>query len=198
MSSTRIQRIQEVLAHRQPGLTVVLENVFDPHNIAAVMRTCDSVGILEIYVLNTIPILERFEKTYHFRSGRSADKWMNVHHFTDITFCVAALRKNYQKIYSTHLSSDAVDLYQMDFATETVAIVLGNEQHGVSAEMLAVCDGNFIIPQVGMVKSLNISVACAVTLYEAFRQKKMAGHYDVPQLSPMVNARLEQEWGMKR
>jgi tRNA (guanosine-2'-O-)-methyltransferase len=75
--------------------------------------------------------------------------------------CFAALRKNFSVILTTHLSSDAIDLYSIDF-TQSVALVFGNEGDGVSEKARALADGNFIIPQVGMVQSLNISVACAV------------------------------------
>jgi len=104
------------------------------------------------------------------------------------------LRKHYKKIYTTHLSSDAVDLYDIDL-TESVALVFGNEHAGVSNELIERCDGNFIIPQVGIIKSLNISVACAVSLYEAFRQKKIAGHYNQLQLSGERLEQLKTNWG---
>ncbi len=194
MTPERTARIQHVLNHRQPNLTLVLENVFDPRNVTAIMRTCDSVGIMEIYVVNTLPVFQQFKKEYNFRSGRSASKWVELHLFTDLETCAKAVRAKYHKMYCTHLSSDAKDLYSMDFATESMALVLGNEQHGVSEELLQMCDGNFIIPQVGMIKSLNISVACAVTLYEAFRQKKLAGHYNAAQLAKSEKALLKKEW----
>ena len=166
MTPERSNRLHAVLGKRQPGITVVLENVSDPHNISAVMRTCDAIGIQDIYVLNTV--IQRHKK-WGAKSSSSAAKWLTVHQFTDVKSCFKALRKNYSKIYITHLSSDAVDLYDLDLS-ESVALVFGNEHAGVSEELIGLCDGNFIIPQVGIIKSLNISVACAVTLYEAFRQ----------------------------
>ena len=169
MTPERTERLTSVLNKRQPDLTVVLENVFDPHNISAVMRTCDAVGIQDIYILNhKIPPHRKFGE----RSSSSAAKWLTVHQFTDAVECFAALRENFKKIYTTHLSTDAVGLYELNL-TESVALVFGNEKLGVSEEIIAMADGNFIIPQVGIIKSLNISVACAVTLYEAFRQKIM-------------------------
>ena len=103
-------------------------------------------------------------------------------------------RKKYKKIYTTHLSTDAVDLYDMDL-TEDIALIFGNEHSGVSEELIGLADGNFIIPQVGIIKSLNISVACAVTLYEAFRQKTIAGHYLQPQISGIELETLRASWG---
>ena len=87
------------------------------------------------------------------------------------------MRQRFDKIYTTHLSKDATGLYELDF-TQKVALVFGNEHGGLSEETIALADGNFLIPQVGIIKSLNISVACAVSVYEAFRQKRDAGHYN--------------------
>jgi tRNA (guanosine-2'-O-)-methyltransferase len=191
MTPERIKRLNDVLEKRQPGLTVLLENVQDPHNISAVMRTCDAVGIQDIYVLNTqIPK----HKKWGARSSSSAAKWLTIHQFTDTKACFEALRKNFDKIYTTHLSTDAVGLHTLDF-TQRVALVFGNEHGGVSEETIALSDGNFIIPQVGIIKSLNISVACAVSVYEAFRQKSIAGHYEERQLPDTTFNELKTSWG---
>jgi len=191
MTPERYSRLTNVLNKRQPDITVVLENVLDPHNISAVMRTCDAIGIQDIYILNhKIPA----HKKWGAKSSSSAVKWLTIHQFTDANDCFTALRKKYTKIYTTHLSSDAVSLHDLDL-TESVALVFGNEHSGVSEEIIAMADGNFIIPQVGIIKSLNISVACAVTLYEAYRQKNQKGHYDHPKLMPEQLGQLRDEWG---
>lgn len=191
MTPERSQRLTRVLEKRQPQLTVVLENVFDPHNISAVMRTCDAVGVQDIYVLNTnIPR----HKKWGEKSSSSAAKWLTVHQFTDVDSCFEALRQKFDKIYLTHLDSVAVPLYRLDL-TQSVALVFGNEHSGVSENLMTRCDGNFVIPQVGIIQSLNISVACAVSLYEAYRQKSLAGHYDEPQLASGRLAQLKTEWG---
>jgi tRNA (guanosine-2'-O-)-methyltransferase len=191
MTPERHERLNAVLEKRQPDLTVVLENVFDPHNVSAVMRTCDAVGIQDIYILNNrIPP----HKKWGAKSSSSAAKWLTIHQFTDPGECFAALRRNYSKIYTTHLSTDGVGLHELNL-TEPVALVFGNEHSGVSDEIIALADGNFIIPQVGIIRSLNISVACAVTLYEAFRQKSNAGHYDRVKLEGDKMATLRKEWG---
>ena len=106
------------------------------------------------------------------------------------------MRKKYKKIYTTHLSTDAVSLYDINF-TESVALVFGNEHAGVSEEIIAMADGNFIIPQMGIIQSLNISVACAVSIYEAMRQKKNAGHYDKQRLDEGTFTTLLNEWGFR-
>jgi tRNA (guanosine-2'-O-)-methyltransferase len=192
MTPERSERLNSVLSKRQFNLTIVLENVADPHNISAVMRTCDAVGIQEIYILNTV--IPRHKK-WGAKSSSSAAKWLTIHQFTDVTACFEALRKKYKKIYTTHLSSDAVDLYDMNL-TDDVALVFGNEHSGVSEALIGLADGNFIIPQVGIIKSLNISVACAVSLYEAYRQKHLAGHYQQPSNQSATLDTLKASWGL--
>ncbi|MGB3005553.1 MAG: RNA methyltransferase [Chitinophagaceae bacterium] len=190
MTPERRDKLNDVLSKRQSNLTVVLENVFDPHNISAVMRTCDAIGIQEIYILNTkIPL----HKKWGARSSSSAAKWLTIHQFENAAECFALLRKNYAKILTTHLSSDAIGLYEIDM-TQPIALVFGNEHSGVSDEIRDLADGNFIIPQVGIIRSLNISVACAVTLYEAFRQKNNAGQYNQRSLDDVRYNELFKEW----
>jgi tRNA (guanosine-2'-O-)-methyltransferase len=190
MTPEREQRLKNVLNKRQDDLTVVLENVFDPHNISAVMRTCDAVGVQDIHVLNT---KIGKHKKWGARSSSSAAKWLTVHQHTDATVCFAELRKKFPLILTTHLSSSAISLYEIDF-TKPVALVFGNEHDGVSEEIRALADGNFVIPQVGMIRSLNISVACAVCLYEAYRQKQAATHYETVKLPDTVFKTLWDEW----
>lgn len=191
MTPERFNRLTAVLNKRQPDITVVLENVFDPHNISAVMRTCDAIGMQDIFILNNkIPP----HRKWGAKSSSSAAKWLTIHQYTNADECFAELRKRYKKIYTTHLSTDAVGLHQLNL-TEPVALVFGNEHSGVSDEIISMADGNFIIPQVGIIKSLNISVACAVTLYEAYRQKSLAGHYDAVRLPDNQLHTLQNEWG---
>jgi tRNA (guanosine-2'-O-)-methyltransferase len=193
MTPERSERLLSVLDKRQENITVLLENVFDPHNISAVMRTCDAIGIQEIYVLSTkIPA----HKKWGAKSSSSAAKWLTIHQFTNTKDCIGVLRKKYNRILTTQLSSDATSLHNIDF-TDKLALVFGNEHDGVSEEIRNLADGNFIIPQVGIIKSLNISVACAVTLYEAFRQKNIAGHYDKRSLPDAHFNALLSEWGFK-
>ena len=194
MTSQRLEKLTSVLDKRQDDITIVLENVFDPHNISAVMRTCDAVGVQEIYILNTkIPR----HKKWGPKSSSSAAKWLTVHQYENASACFSSLRKRYLSILTTHLSDDAVSLYQVDF-TKSIALVFGNEHNGVSDEIRALADGNFVIPQVGIIQSLNISVACAVSLYEAYRQKKLAGHYDRKSMDEAKYNELLKEWSFKR
>jgi tRNA (guanosine-2'-O-)-methyltransferase len=191
MTPEREQRITSVLNKRQENITIVLENVFDPHNISAVMRTCDAVGVQDIFVLNTrIPR----HKKWGAKSSSSAANWLTIHQYDNAEECFAQLRKRADHIFATHLSTDAVSLYEMDL-TGRIALIFGNEHSGVSEEMLPLTDGNFIIPQVGIIRSLNISVACAVTLYEAYRQKSAAGQYERQGLDAARYDQLLKEWG---
>ena len=190
MTPERREKLQAVLSKRQNDITVVLENVFDPHNISAVMRTCDAIGIQDIYVLNTrIPR----HKKWGARSSSSAAKWLTIHQCDHAAECFNSLRQRNFTILTTHLGSDAISLHSIDF-TKPIALVFGNEHDGVSEEIRNLADGNFIIPQMGIIRSLNISVACAVTLYEAFRQKMQAGHYNQRKLDDVMYNELLEQW----
>ncbi|WP_132054903.1 TrmH family RNA methyltransferase [Pseudocnuella soli] len=190
MTEARTEKIIQVLQRRQTGLTLVLENVFDRHNVSAIMRTADAVGVGELYVVNTqAPATEH----WGYRSSSGAYKWVKVHQFDELETCMIAVRNRYEKVLTTHLSSEAVSLFEIDF-TQSIALVFGNEQKGVSEALRGMADGNFIIPQMGMIHSLNISVACAVSLYEALRQKSAAGHYNQQQISAEQFDHLFQDW----
>lgn len=190
MTPERTEKLLKVLKHRQANLSIVMENVQDPHNISAVMRTCDAVGIQDLYILNTkIPRHEKFGA----KSSSSAAKWLTLHHYENINECFSELRKNYDTILTTHLATNAISLYEIDF-TKSVALVFGNEHDGVSEELRNLADGNFIIPQMGIIRSLNISVACAVSIYEALRQKTVAGQYNQASLSEQRRNDLMQHW----
>ncbi len=173
----RLLRIRRVLEHRQPTLTVVFENVHDTHNVSAVIRSCDAVGVAEAHGIysghQVFPELGE-------KSSASARKWVDLHLHQSVDECYTALRARGMRIFTTHMSSDAVSLHALDL-TQPIALVFGNEKEGVTAEAREKADGNFLIPQVGMIQSLNISVACAVSLYEALRQRISAGMYDAPQ-----------------
>jgi len=186
----RGQRIEEVLAHRQPTLTVVLENVHDPHNVAAVLRSCDAVGVLALHVVYTVEAPPaRLART----TSGSANKWIDVVTHSSIDACYGRLRDEGKRIIVTALDDGSVDLHRQDLAGP-VAVVFGNEQRGASTDAIAEADGTVFIPMMGMVESLNISVACAVTLYEAMRQRRDAGLYDAPQLPEADRASLGAAW----
>jgi len=189
-TEARTAKIKRVLEKRQLDLTVVLENVHDPHNVSAVLRTCDSVGIFEVYLVyhsgQKFPDLSK-------RSSASAVKWVNLNFYDNIQDCFSILKGKGFKIYTTALTKESVSIYSLDL-TQKVALVFGNEHTGVSDEAVMLADGNFIIPQVGMVESLNISVACAVSLYEAFRQRLSKGMYNIPQITGEHFQEIFQIW----
>lgn len=191
MTPEREKKFKEVIARRQPDLTVILENIHDPHNISAILRTCDAVGIMEVYVINTSGSLN---KKLGKKSSASARKWIKVNYFNDVISCVDSLKRNGFAIYATHLAADSVNLYGLDLA-RPACLAFGNEHAGVSEELLGHADGNFIIPMAGMIPSLNVSVACAVSLYEAYRQRAKEKMYDVPALSDIMGRELFSRWG---
>ncbi len=178
LNEERAGKIMACISRRQPTLTIVLENVHDPHNVSAVLRSCDAVGVLDVHLVyhsgQSFPELGE-------KSSASARKWVLTHKHHNIESCYAFLRSQGKTILTTAMGNEARSLYSVDF-TGPIAIVFGNEHAGVSDEAIAKADGNVLIPQVGMIQSLNISVACAVTLYEAFRQRMQHGMYDSPQM----------------
>lgn len=193
VSEKREEKMRSVIARRQPTLTIVLENIHDPHNISAILRSCDAVGIYEVYVLNS----EVYNsKKLGKRSSASARKWVKVHYFTDTQACVDELKAKGFALWGTHLSADARNLYELQLS-EPVALVFGNEHKGISGEILKHCIGNFIIPMAGMIPSLNVSVACAVSLYEAYRQREAAGMYEQPQFEATRVGDIYKEWSKK-
>lgn len=193
ITQRRLEKFRRVAARRQPDLTVVLENVHDPHNIGAVLRSADSVGVGEIFVLHTQGGAIRRNLKLGKRTSAGARRWVDVHYYVDVEACFAHVRRRYDRVLATHLDEEARTLHQLDL-TGPVALLFGNEHAGLSREALAHSDGNFIIPQVGMVESLNISVACAVSLYEAYRQRQAKGYYDdnLPQTEEQQEQRLEE------
>jgi len=193
MNPKRAEKFRAVANRRQHNFTVILENVHDTHNIGAVMRTCDSIGIHEIFALYTRPQNNKATLTLGKRTSGGTRKWIDVHFYHDLEACFEHVRSRYDKIYSTHLSDDAVSLYDLDL-TKSVALLFGNEHIGVTPEALAKVDGNFLIPQVGMVQSLNISVACAVSLYEGFRQRQAAGLYNLENRDTALDQQTFEEY----
>lgn len=188
----RVEKLRSVLERRQRSLTIVMENINDPHNISACLRSCDAVGILEIYlVYHSGQALPPTSKA----SSASANKWIKCNRFESIQSCYAELRKQNKKIFTTHLNKSAVSVYDLDL-TQNIALVFGNEHSGVSNEAVELADGNFLIPQIGVIQSLNISVACAVSLFEAFRQRQNKATKEQELSGNEINNKLKQ-WLLK-
>lgn len=194
MTPEREQKIKNAVKLTQPDLTVVLENIFDPLNISAVMRSCDAVGIREIFVIYTRDYLDKRGLVLGKRTSAGTFKWMDVYVFHDLNACIEQVRKRYGRILATLPGEHSQSLFEIDMTIPT-ALLFGNEDEGVSADALAACNGYFTIPQAGFAESLNISVACAVTLYEAYRQRSEKGWYgDHPKLSETQQTQLFKRW----
>lgn len=177
MHPKRLEKFRAVAGRRQPDLAVVLENVHDPHNIGAILRSCDAVGILHVFILFTEPHLQKDRVRLGKKSAAGARKWLDIHFYHEVEACVAHLRRDFDMLLGTQLGDHSQSVYDLDL-TQRMALVFGNESAGISPALQAHMDGNFLIPQAGMVQSLNVSVACAVSVYEAYRQRLLAGRYD--------------------
>lgn len=173
----RLTKLKDLVASRQFDLTVVLENVHDPHNLGAIIRTCEAVGVYTVYVVYSETGKNSIAHYIGKRASRGAKRWVKVEFFETMAACIQHLRANKYAILTTHLSESAKGIYETDF-TQKCAIVFGNEKDGISQLALQLSDANIIIPTYGMVQSLNVSVACAVTMFEASRQRRLAGSYN--------------------
>lgn len=185
----RLNKIKRVISQRQNSLSVILENIHDSHNVSAIYRTCDSVGIKGVSLLYT---KERFPKISKVTSS-SANKWVETVKHSNTKECFDNLRKKGFKIYASLLSETAIDLYSIDM-TEDVAFVFGNENRGISSEVAELADEVYYIPMRGMIQSLNVSVAAAVTLYEAQRQRTINGMYENSELDKIESEKMIDEW----
>ena len=191
-SPERTEKISNALSRRQPTLAVVLENIHDPHNVSAILRSCDAVGVLKVYLLYTV---EEFPDVVHTPAA-GTHKWLEFERHRSVASCFAALHSDGFQILATRIDTAAKPLYEYDL-TRPTAFVLGNEHRGISEEVAALADGMLFIPMMGMAESLNVSVATAVCLFEAFRQRRKHGMYATPQLSPEALRSKEIEWQLK-
>jgi len=171
MSPERFARIRQMLAARQPDLTVCLEQVNKAHNVSAIIRTADAVGIAQVHVVWPHARLKT-----NLTAAAGSNSWVQVQGHEDIGSAVKQLKSQGMQILATHLSASAVDFREIDF-TRPTCVLMGQEKTGITPEALALADQQIIIPMIGMVQSLNVSVAAALILYEAQRQRHNAGMY---------------------
>ncbi len=188
----RLAKIESVIKARQHSLTVVFENIHDPHNVSAMLRTCDAVGVPKVSLIYTIEKFPRISRI----SSASANKWIERENFRSISDCYSTLKNEGFKIFASSLQDGSKNLYDLDLTKKT-AIVLGNEHRGVSKEAADLADEIFHIPMLGMVQSLNVSVANAVILYEIFRQRSKKGMYSKSELSEKEIDKQIDEWCKK-
>lgn len=188
MTTRRRQRIFDVLSRRQPDLTVLAEDVYKPHNLSAILRSCDAVGIGEVHAVTPTGGIPTFNAT-----SASAEKWVDLVVHDAVEVAATSLKERGFKLYAAHLSEQAVDYRDVSYVGPT-ALILGNEKSGVTSAAADLADEHVIIPMLGMVQSLNVSVAAAVILFEAQRQRREAGLYDSPQLSPRATREIALRW----
>jgi tRNA (guanosine-2'-O-)-methyltransferase len=188
MSASRLARMRATLDRRQPDLRVLLDGVHKTHNVSAILRTCDAVGVAQAHAVWPG---DRFR--VHRNCSAGAGQWVDVVTHADVTEAVAALRESGHRIYAAHLSDRAVDFRSVDY-TRPCAVLMGAELWGVSDAAAELADEHVIIPMAGLAESLNVSVAAAVILFEAQRQRTLAGLYDAPRLEPERYRRTLFEW----
>lgn len=189
----RRNKIISVINFRQPSLKIVLENIHDPHNVSAIFRTCDAVGVPKV---SLVYYQEAFPKIGK-KSSASAFKWVEREKFKSIEDCYSNLKYEGFNIYASSISDGAVSLYELDL-TKKSAIILGNEHRGVSDSATNLADKKFLIPMFGMVQSLNVSVAASIILYEALRQRMEAGMYDKSEYSEDELKEKINQWIFKK
>lgn len=180
MTPKRFAKISDVVLKRQKYLTLVLENIHDPHNVSAILRSADSAGVGEVYLIYNTNKFPKIGKT----SSASAKKWVDLKRFKSVESCFEELRSKKFRIYSTYIDNTdkGRSLFELNLSGKT-AIVLGNEHTGVSEEAVELSDDNFHVPMFGMVQSLNVSVTAAVCLYESLRQRVEKGMYERSQFT---------------
>lgn len=175
-TKNRLQKLKIVASNRQPGFIVVLENIHDPHNAAAILRTCEGFGIQEVYFI--------FDKQKSYNpakvgkvSSSSANKWLSFKIFRSIKECLRELKKKGYETVATILDKDAENLYEADLTSKKIALLVGNEHAGLSAEALAKAERKLYIPMKGFVQSFNVSVTAAIFLFEIARQRRARGGF---------------------
>jgi tRNA (guanosine-2'-O-)-methyltransferase len=165
----RFERLKGVLNQRMADLSVLLEAVEKPHNLSAILRTCDAVGVLEAHAVCRTGRLPTFNST-----AQGSQKWVPLQVHEGVAEAMVALKGQGFRLYGTHLGVEAVDYRTCDFTGPT-AFVLGAEKWGLSEEAAGLVDQAVFIPMRGMVQSLNVSVAASALLFEALRQRQAAG-----------------------
>ncbi|GAB4348384.1 MAG: tRNA (guanosine(18)-2'-O)-methyltransferase TrmH [Gammaproteobacteria bacterium] len=188
MSDSRLQRLRAVLDARQPDLRLFLEKVHKPHNLAAILRTCDAVGVQYVHA-----VVQESQVRRRDRSASGTQSWVNVVTHSDVAAGVEALHREGIRVYAAHLSEQAMDYREIDY-TQPTAILLGAELEGVSETAASCVDAHLTIPMHGLGASLNVSVAAGVILYEAERQRRQAGFFEGPRLDKQAYQTLLFEW----
>lgn len=167
----RLKKLRGVAERRQSGLTVVVEDVFDPHNLGATARSCDAFGIQEINVIfEQQPAFD--PKEVGKNSSTATNKWLNyrIHHSTESA--LQTLKRESWRIVATVIDSAAEPIYAADLCQPRIALLFGNEKTGLSARAIALADEPVTIPMLGIAQSMNVSVSAALAIYEVTRQRR--------------------------
>ena len=162
----RFQRIKNVLNSRMGDLTVLIEGVNKPHNLSAIIRTCDAAGVFQANFICDNSKVKTFNST-----AQGSQKWVKLRNHESYSKATNTLRQEGFKLYGTSLNENSIDYRDLDF-TKNTCFVLGAEKWGLSKELIDQVDESIYIPMNGMVQSLNVSVAGAILLFEAIRQRK--------------------------
>ena len=191
LRAERIAKIEALLRRKQPDLRLFCDNVHMSQNISAILRSCDGAGVLHFsYAVNDDMSLK-----IHKTITQGAHRWIERERI-DTEKKVAYLQEKKRegfRIVAAHLNETSVSYRKVDY-TEPTLFIVGNEKEGVSPEVLEVCDTSVMIPMQGMVQSLNVSVATALLLYEAQRQREERGFYDAPRMSEEERKRILSLW----
>ena len=173
LTSKRQQKIISTAQTRQQA-AVVLEDIHDPHNAAAVFRNCEAFGVQDVYL-----IFNKQEKFNPRRVGKatssSANKWLDFHTYTSVEQCMADLKKDGYSTLATILDAKAEPLFEAPVSEGKIAWLFGNEHLGLSPEIAALADRHIYIPMAGFVQSLNLSVTTGICLFEMTRQRQEKG-----------------------
>jgi len=173
-SEERQLKIDEVMRNRLRGVRFILEDVHDPHNAAAILRTADALGIGEVWYV-FVEQKEYNPKKVGRESSSSANKWVNTPVFTNRDEVFARLKKEHVVSIATTIHEEgARELWDVDFSIENVAVWVGNEHRGLSREVIDASDIKLTIPMSGFVESLNVSVSAALVMGEIVRQRRSA------------------------
>ena len=164
----RYERLKSVLNKRMSNLTVLIENVEKPHNLSAIIRSCDAVGVLEAHAIFNKEKYLTFNST-----AQGSQKWVQINQYKDTTEAIKILKDKGFNLYGTNLNPKSIDYRECNFNGPT-AFVLGAEKWGISEEASSLMDVHIHIPMRGMVESLNVSVAASTLLFEAIRQRQAA------------------------
>lgn len=162
----RFERIKNVLNCRMKNLTVLVEAVNKPHNLSAILRTCDAAGVFEANFISEKDKVKTFNST-----AQGSQKWVKLNNHETTISAVSELKKKGFKLYGTTLNERSTDYRNFDYS-ENTCFVLGAEKWGLSDQLISKVDESIFIPMSGMVQSLNVSVATSILLFEAIRQRE--------------------------